>query len=176
VLEAYEVLGYEDRRRAHDAERRGAGPAHVPGDGVDQATAARWAREAGGRADAWGPRYTHTGRAAPGEWQTFDFEEWNRMHYGPSAGEAGEAARHAAHRFTRQARRGRADEPRAADGRAHADRARAETDFYWRRLHRLRQARRLSRWGVPLQLAAFAGVGVAVWAGTRALLPGPGRG
>lgn len=191
AVEAYELLGDAARRRDFDAESRGFGGDYG---GVDDATAREWARAAADQTrweraagGAWGPRYTHSARAGNEEWRSFDFEEWNRMHYGPSSAQAGQAAREAAQRHTRQARRARAA-PRGAGaaeapgassrfGQAaaqpFADRAGTETDFHWRRLHRMRRARQLSRWAVPAQVAAFACVGVAVWAGASGLFDPP---
>jgi hypothetical protein len=168
-------------------------------------TGRRWAREAASagvrpKAQAWSPRHTRTGTASGSDWAAFDFDEWNRMHFGPSATAAGKAARDAAEQYARRTRAGDA----SASGKSHmggagtgsgagagfqspgrtggapgaqpyADRARTESDYHWRRLHRLRQARAVRKWAVPLQVAAFAAVGVGVWAVTGvALGGGPG--
>lgn len=191
AAEAYELLGDAARRREFDAESRGFGGGFS---GADEATAREWARTAaskthweGAGGGAWGPRYTHAARAGNDEWRSFDFEEWNRMHYGPSSAQAGQAAREAAQQHTRQARRARAAphgnssaDTTGAGARfgqsakqPFADRAGTESDFHWRRLHRMRKARQLSRWAVPAQVAAFACVGVAVWAGASGLFEPP---
>lgn len=194
IVEAYAILGSTAKRAEYDAQH----PSQHDFEGVDSETGRRWAREASAagarpKAQAWSPRHAHAGTAAGSDWATFDFDEWNRMHFGPSTTAAGKAARDAAEQYARRSRAGDAaggagmgktssggrvefQTPGRTGGAAgsqpYADRARTETDYHWRRLHRLRQARTVRKWAVPMQIVVFAAVGVGVWAVTGAALGG----
>jgi len=156
IVEAYAVLNDEEARKEYDAGRG----RHAHGWESARPTPA-WARAAQEASRGVRREWTRT-HANPAD---FDFEEWNRMHFGPQN----------THQARQQAEgdrfRARQRETASSTRQAHyAAQARTETDYHWRRLHRLRQARNLGRWAVPVQLAAFAGIGYGVYVTSKALV------
>jgi curved DNA-binding protein CbpA len=160
IVEAYSVLSDDEARKEYDAKW---------GERWETASQPTWARAAQEAARGVRREWARgTTRTNPVD---FDFDEWNRMHFGPENTYQARAAQQASsERF--RARRSGAEEASAAQAKRYAERARTETDYHWRRLHRLRQARSLGRWTVPLQITAFLGIGYGVYAASKSLLGG----